>query len=374
MNAEAQALARNMSAPPRTTLTFSALAPASGATGDAVADGTGLAFVCRLDARALLPKSRAGDADASQLRARSRSRFMTASGSGSSTRRRKRRDASEPPPERSRSACATPVEAVADELRDLLAGGVARWRRPAAVRAVPAGAGERASPYCRASRGRWRSLPAAAAPSFCAMPIPIVWSAVEGEPLDLWMPAAPAGRVVMNARCDSAALAARIYSSFPGGAIGVLAPAAPARHRGDRHGAHRRGDAGRALAAAAQSEVRRRELSRRPRPRDAGAARAAPRGARPHPALPPPDAGAELGLRLRDQRAALPALSRAAPYGAFPSLVSRRHRCPRRCCGRPKAGARRRSAGCRARRARSIARSTATRRSPMRTCIDCCRR
>ena len=56
MRNESPALARNMSAPPRTTLSFSALVPASGAGDDVVADGAGLTFVCRLDARALLPQ------------------------------------------------------------------------------------------------------------------------------------------------------------------------------------------------------------------------------------------------------------------------------------------------------------------------------
>ena len=56
MTIERRAFARNMSAPPRTTLTFSPLAPQTGASGDAVADGAGLSLVCRLDFGSLLPK------------------------------------------------------------------------------------------------------------------------------------------------------------------------------------------------------------------------------------------------------------------------------------------------------------------------------
>ena len=58
MNNEAGTLARNMSAPPRTTLTFSALGSAAADSEDAVDVGAGLHFVCRLDPRAHIPESR----------------------------------------------------------------------------------------------------------------------------------------------------------------------------------------------------------------------------------------------------------------------------------------------------------------------------
>lgn len=56
MRSERQALARNMSAPPRTTLTFAALSPGAGPSGDPVADGAGLSLLCRLDFGGLMPK------------------------------------------------------------------------------------------------------------------------------------------------------------------------------------------------------------------------------------------------------------------------------------------------------------------------------
>ena len=56
MRPERQALARNMSAPPRTTLTFAALSPGEAASGDPVADGAGLSLLCRLDFGRLLQR------------------------------------------------------------------------------------------------------------------------------------------------------------------------------------------------------------------------------------------------------------------------------------------------------------------------------
>ena len=53
-----EAMARNMSAPPRTTLSFSALAPAPPAAGEPISSGAGLRFICRLDARALTRRHR----------------------------------------------------------------------------------------------------------------------------------------------------------------------------------------------------------------------------------------------------------------------------------------------------------------------------
>src|SRR5258706_7992046 len=53
---EHQALARNMSAPLRSILTFAALSHNLGASGDPIADGAGLSLVCRLDFVGLLPK------------------------------------------------------------------------------------------------------------------------------------------------------------------------------------------------------------------------------------------------------------------------------------------------------------------------------
>ena len=214
MNAESPALARNMSAPPRTTLSFAALVPAPGATGDAVADGAGLTFVCRLDARALLPKARQNRArDVSS--ARISSMFTTAFESRSSMRGRKRQSTSalrtRALAKSVRGACRDRDRRVARPARH----GVARRRRAAAIRIVPARRTESERAILRSFNRTLAILARRRGTLFLRDAEPIVWSAVDGEVLDLWTPAIGARERAMNARCDSAALAARIYSSFP---------------------------------------------------------------------------------------------------------------------------------------------------------------
>jgi len=191
VTADAAALARNMSAPPRTILKFTALARQAGATGDAVADGTGLAFVCRLDLRALLPASRQGQfpgffasAAPAQMHRRIRWAHVYAQAEAAGRRRAQ--------PGALAQSKAAPIEAVADRLRDLLAvEPLAAAGLPQVGLLLPAEAGERT-----VLRHLVRTLAILArrrGSLFLRDADPIVWSAVDGEPLDLWTTVA-AGR------------------------------------------------------------------------------------------------------------------------------------------------------------------------------------
>jgi len=193
VNAESSALAHNMSAPPRTTLSFSALAPASGATGatgDAVADGAGLTFVCRLDARALLPKVRQNlrasqhSRDPGQIRARLRVALVYARAEAAGRKRA--------PSGALAEACAAPVEDVADELRDLLAvESLADAGLPRFGVFLPPHENGRA--VLRSFRRTLAILARRRGTLFLREADPIVWSAVEGAVLDLWTPTPAAG-------------------------------------------------------------------------------------------------------------------------------------------------------------------------------------
>lgn len=188
-SSEPAPLARNMSVMPRTTLSFTALAPAVGATGDAVADGTGLTFVCRLDARALLPKAlrerdpeKIASNDPSLVHDRIRVALVYAQAESTKHRRAKAGALAQ--------ACATPVEAVADLLRELLAAHplVEDWL-PRVGLFLPPSEGERT-----AVRSLTRTLAILArrrGKLFLRDADPIVWSAVDGEVLDLWTPVVP---------------------------------------------------------------------------------------------------------------------------------------------------------------------------------------
>ena len=191
MRAERQALARNMSAPPRTTLTFSALAPETGASGDAVADGAGLALVCRLDVRALLPK---------QTRFNGLRKGIPGTVSPEDSLRmtyphaRAEADGRERPARAAYARARTaPVEELADELRDLVAAvslsaaglppfgmllgtqGGARAVEPSLCRTIAILARRRGTVFLRDCD-------------------PVVWSALDGRALDLWVPVAAPGR------------------------------------------------------------------------------------------------------------------------------------------------------------------------------------
>ena len=187
--AEPAPLARNMSVMPRTTLSFAALAPAVGATGDAVADGTSLAFVCRLDARALLPKAlrerdpeKIASKDPDRVHDRIRVALVYAQAESTKYRRAKAGALAQ--------ACATPVEEVADLLRELLvAHPLAENWLPRVGLFLPPGDGERT-----AVRSLTRTLAILArrrGTLFLRDADPIVWSAVDGEVLDLWTPVVP---------------------------------------------------------------------------------------------------------------------------------------------------------------------------------------
>jgi len=191
MTNDSPALARNMSAPPRTTLNFSALALAKGATGEAVTDGTGLTFVCRLETWAFTPKRcrgrrrREGDWDAFSLEDRIRLAYPRVE---AEARGRKRANA-----DAHRRSVEAPVETLADELREFSAAvaladaglppfgiflppwNIGREREESLTRTIAILGRRRGSVFLRDAE-------------------PIVWTALDGELLDLWVPSAPQRR------------------------------------------------------------------------------------------------------------------------------------------------------------------------------------
>ena len=189
--AERQALARNMSAPPRTTLTFSALAPQTGASGDAVADGAGLSLVCRLDFGSLLPKcyERTIARDGS-LEVRGPDDYVRVAYAYARAEKDERKRPTRATYSHARVAT---VEALADELRDLAAAvslsaaglppfgmllpthNVARVAEASLCRTIAILSRRRGSVFLRDAD-------------------PIVWSALDWRALDLWAPVAAPGR------------------------------------------------------------------------------------------------------------------------------------------------------------------------------------
>ncbi len=181
-----EAMARNMSAPPRTTLSFSALAPAPPAAGEPISSGAGLRFICRLDARALTRRHRkkvgtvAAGAEADELHQRIRTaaaqvRAEVERAGGATVAAAK--------PDR-----ATPIEALVDELHDLIA------RDPLAAAGLP---GVGLFLPVRETRAPLPSLLRTLAilsrrrgPLFLRDADPVVWAAIADGPFDLWVPSA----------------------------------------------------------------------------------------------------------------------------------------------------------------------------------------
>ena len=260
MRAERQALARNMSAPPRTTLTFSALAPEAGASGDRGRRRRGT--VARVPSRLRRPAAEVLRAERSRATAvwRCAAPRIT-SGSPTPYARAERDERKRPTRAAYAHAKAAPVEALADELRDLAAAVSLCRCRAAAVRAAPADAWDR--PCGRGEPVQDDRDPRAPArhgvPARCRPDRLVGDGAASARPVGCPSPrrGGPHERPLRQRGAGRAHLFV-----VPGGAACLLAPAAPARHRGDRHGAHRRGDARRALAAAAQSAVRRARSAR----------------------------------------------------------------------------------------------------------------
>ena len=191
MKTERPSLARNMSAPPSTTLTFAALAPEAGASGDAIVDGTGLTFVCRLDARALLPKKRQNlgatqrSQDLKHVHNRIRVALVYARAEAAARKR--------PPPKALAKACAAPIENVTDELRDLLATeSLADAGLPPFGMLLPPHGGERA--ILQSFSRTLAILARRRGTLFLRDADPIVWAAVDGVVLDLWTPVTAPGR------------------------------------------------------------------------------------------------------------------------------------------------------------------------------------
>lgn len=189
---EPGALARNMSVMPRTTLTFTALAPASGGTGDRVADGTGLAFVCRLDLGALVPDScRRAVFDMHKhltpLRQEERLRLalVYARTEAAAAKRAPRGVHAE--------VRAMPIEAAADALRDLIAAeSLAEAGLPRVGLVMQSCGGEH--PTLSSLRRTLAILTRRRGSLFLRDSDPIVWSALDVDVFDLWTTVVPSGR------------------------------------------------------------------------------------------------------------------------------------------------------------------------------------
>ena len=191
MNAEPQALARNMSAPPRTTLTFAALGPSVGPSSERVAEGAGLSLVCRLDFDALMPRHYG-----SKVRRNTRwpdgypedcIRIAYPHVLAEKSHRKV------PTRKAYAHAKAAPVEALADELRDIAAGiSLVDAGLPPFGLLVP---GIRADRAHEPSMCRTMAILARRRGEiFLRDSDPIVWHAMSGQALDLWLPVVPNAR------------------------------------------------------------------------------------------------------------------------------------------------------------------------------------
>lgn len=190
MSVEADALARNMSAPPRSTLNFTRLLPERNGTGDSITDGAGMKFLCRLKTEAFTPKRyrqrrhREGNWEAFSLEDRIRLAYPRAR---SEVEGRKTTSA-----KALRRSIDAPVEMLADELRDIAASiPLASLALPAFGIFMPphntARAEEESLIRTIAILGRRRGG------IFLRDVDPIVWTAMDGELRDLWTPIAPQG-------------------------------------------------------------------------------------------------------------------------------------------------------------------------------------
>ena len=191
MNGEAQALAHNMSAPPRTTLTFATLSPNTGNAGDPVAGGVGLSLVCRLDFGALMPKrcDRTEHLNARWQVGDPEELVRTAYPYALAERDERKR----PTRKAYAHAKAASVEALVDDLRDIAAAiSLADAGLPPFGLFMPRHRLGRApeQSVCRtiAILARRRG------DVFLRNSDPIVWPVMSTQPLDLWLPVAPNAR------------------------------------------------------------------------------------------------------------------------------------------------------------------------------------
>ena len=178
MRPEGRALARNMSSPPRATLTFAALSTATGSSSDPVADGAGLSLLCRLDFGGLMPK-RYLRPDRRKPEDWVRIAYPRALA--------ERDGRKQPTREAFAHAKAAPVEALADELRDIAAAlSLSAAGTPPFALLMPTHGIDRApeTSLCKtiAILARRRGS------VFLRDSDPIIWSAMSGEALDLWLP------------------------------------------------------------------------------------------------------------------------------------------------------------------------------------------
>lgn len=183
MTREGAAVAHNMSVLPRTKLNFKALARDDRATGDPVADGTGLAFVCRLSAEATVPQRwrrqlvRA-DPDA-PLAVEERIRLAYARTHAEIAHRVR------VCPAAFAHALTAPVEELADALRDA-AGAFPLARAGLAPVGVFLPPGEVKRPVEKSLVRTLAILGRRRGGVFVRDAEPLVWTALDGGALDLW--------------------------------------------------------------------------------------------------------------------------------------------------------------------------------------------
>ncbi len=185
MKTERQSPLQNMSTPPRSTLTFRALAVTKGKRGDPVSDGVGLTFVCRFDTGTLVPKryriapARRGSPGLLKSANFIRAAYSYARAEGEGHKR--------PNSAVRNHAAVTPVEVLADELRDIAASvSLPAAGLPPFGLLLPTHGIDREAESSRcvtlAILARRRGT------VFLRDADPIVWSAIGSEVLDLWVP------------------------------------------------------------------------------------------------------------------------------------------------------------------------------------------
>ncbi len=179
-------LARNMSAPPRTTLTFSALATTAASADDAMDGGTGLHFFCRLNPRAHLPvarqmtgaRARAQDAAHIHERIRAAVLYGRAEASG----------CTEVTQELTDQIMTPAIEGLADELQAMLVGVPLPPEEFPAIGLLLPIKEETPRPILPGLVRTLAVLGRRRGSIFVRDADPIVWTALRGDPLDLWLP------------------------------------------------------------------------------------------------------------------------------------------------------------------------------------------
>lgn len=186
-------VARNMSAPPRTRLTFAPLLPGGQTVdgGDRVAAASGLRFICRLDLRSHFPVSMRADDSSTynddDVRRESRLQALMALVRGRAAGR------AEPTRAQLRRAQRQPIDTLTDELEALV--NAVRLDDIEGVNLPPVGlfvqyADTDARPVFQDFTQTIAILARRRGSLFLRDAQPIVWNTLHGRPVDLWQPVA----------------------------------------------------------------------------------------------------------------------------------------------------------------------------------------